>query len=264
MLYIRSFIFNVLFYISNAVQMIFWIPAFFILPKEQSWKIAKMWGYSHLWLQNKICGTRFDFRGLENIPSEGGYLVASKHQSAWETYTIILFLADTSYILKKELTYIPVFGWYMQKFKVVPVERGKKGVAMLAMTKEAGRQIREDQRQILIYPEGTRTRPGADPHYKYGITHLYSELDEEVLPVALNSGLFWGRQSFLRYPGKIVLEFLPVIEPGLEKDVFAEKLRSTIEIASDRLILEAADSADAPPLALEVREKVGNRLEASS
>ncbi|MCO5133764.1 MAG: 1-acyl-sn-glycerol-3-phosphate acyltransferase [Phyllobacteriaceae bacterium] len=252
MLHLRSALFTILFYLSNAAQMIFWSPVFFIMPRSDSWKVAKSWGYSHLWLQNRICGTRFDFRGLENIRPDANQLVASKHQSAWETYTMILFFKDSSYILKRSLIYIPVFGWYMAKMRVVPIDRSRGKEALKSITANARHHMAETERQVIIYPEGTRKRPGAEPAYKYGITHLYGDLGVPVQPVALNSGLYWGRRSLLVRPGTIIMEFLPVIEPGLDKEVFAARLEEVIERASNRLIAEAAASDEPPPLALEL------------
>ena len=248
MLLLRSTVFMTAFYVSNAVQMIFWIPVFFVIPRPLGWRIVRLWTKTHLWLHSKIIGTQFEFRGLDNIPTDRPFIVASKHQSTWETYTTLLFLNDPSYILKRELMWIPLFGWYAAKMRMVPVNRGKRSEALAAMTREAKAQY-EEGRQIIIYPEGTRTRAGAPPAYKYGVTHLYTELQANVLPVALNSGLFWPRKSPTLYPGTIIMEFLPVIEPGLDRDAFAAVLEDRIEEASNNLIAEAAASKNPPPLA---------------
>jgi 1-acyl-sn-glycerol-3-phosphate acyltransferase len=245
---LRSLLFHVLFYLSNAIQMIFWTPVFFVVPRELAWRIVRLWAKSHLWLQAIVVGSRYEFRGLENIPADRPFIVASKHQSMWETYTTLLFLEDASFILKRELMRIPLFGWYTAKMNVVPVDRGKRSEALASMTRNAKVQY-HGNRQIIIYPEGTRTRPGATPAYKFGITHLYSELDATILPVAVNSGLFWPKGSFMIYPGTIVMEFLPPIEPGLSREDFAAELIDRIEGATSRLIAEAANAPDAPPTA---------------
>lgn len=245
---LRSLVFQVLFYLSNAIQMIFWTPVVFFLPRSLAWRIVRLWAKSHLWLQAVIIGSRYEFRGVENIPAGRPFIVASKHQSNWETYTTLLFLEDPSFILKRELMRIPLFGWYTVKMKVVPVDRGKRGEALASMTRNARIQYHEN-RQIIIYPEGTRTRPGAPPAYKFGIVHLYDELKATILPVAVNSGIFWPKGSFLVYPGKIVLEFLPPIEPGLSREEFAGELIERIETATARLIAEAANAPSAPPTA---------------
>jgi 1-acyl-sn-glycerol-3-phosphate acyltransferase len=245
---LRSLLFHVLFYLSNAIQMIFWTPVFFIIPRDLAWRVVRLWAKSHLWLQAIVVGSRYEFRGLENIPADRPFIVASKHQSMWETYTTLLFLKDASFILKRELMRIPLFGWYTTKMNVVPVDRGKRSEALASMARNAKVQY-HDNRQIIIYPEGTRTRPGAPPAYKFGIVHLYSELDATVLPVAVNSGLFWPKGSFMIYPGTIVMEFLPPIEPGLSREDFAAELIERIESATAGLIAEAANAPDAPPTA---------------
>lgn len=248
----RSVVFYALFYLSNALQMIFWTPVFFIMPRKEAWKVCKSWAYSHLWLQNKVCGSTYSFRGLDKIDPGINQLIASKHQSAWETYTMLLFLDDPGYILKRSLMFIPLFGWYMQKMKVVPVDRGRGALALASMAKNTKEQMAERPRQIIIYPEGTRTRAGIAPRYKYGITHLYADLNVRVQPVALNSGLFWGRAALTIYPGEITMEFLEPIEPGLSKDAFSRLLVERIETASNRLNEEAIASDNPPPLALEI------------
>ncbi|MEZ5871266.1 MAG: lysophospholipid acyltransferase family protein [Nitratireductor sp.] len=253
MLFLRSLVFNLAFYLATAIQLIFWTPIFFFLPRKMGWKVVRLWGKINLWLQHHIVGTRFEFRGVENIPLERHFIVAAKHQSSWETYTILLFLKDPSYILKRELMFIPLFGWFMAKMNVIPVRRGRGAVALAGMT-AAARQQYDTGREIIIYPEGTRKASGAEPAYKYGIAHLYSELNATILPVALNSGLFWPRQSFLRHPGTIVMEFLPLIESGLPKDAFAKELENRIETATARLNWEAANSALPPPLAQQLLE----------
>ncbi len=248
MIFLRSLIFNLAFYLATLVQMIFWTPVFFFLPHKFAWNIPRLWAKSLLVLQRWIIGARYEFRGLDNIPKDRPFIVAAKHQSSWETYTGLLFLDDPSYILKRELMFIPLFGWYAAKMKVVPVNRGKRALALADMTRKAREQYLGG-RKIIIYPEGTRTAPGAEPRYKYGITHLYHELDATILPVAVNSGLFWPRKSFMLYPGTIVMEFLPVIEPGLSKEAFAKELETRIETASAKLIEEAVASDNPPPLA---------------
>ena len=259
MLFVRSLIFNVVFYLSISLQLVFWLPIYFLLNREDCWNVVRIWGKTSLWFQNKIVGTRYSFTGLENIPKQGGFIAGGKHQSAWETYALVLFLKDPSYILKRELMFIPVFGWFAAKAKVVAVNRGKRSVALAMMTKAAAKQI-DEGRQIIIYPEGTRVAPHAPPKYKYGIAHMYKEMGCRILPMALNSGLFWPRQSFLRYPGTISMQFLPVIEPGLEMEDFRNRLESDIETASNQLMFEAEKNHTNLPLAKKFRDKFGIKL----
>lgn len=249
MLFIRSAIFNCSFYLANAIIMVFWLPSFFILSKKNRWKIVKLWSISLLWLQYIIVGTNFDFRGVENIPAGANLLVAGKHQSAWETYTLVLFFDDPAYILKRSLMRLPLFGWYAANMQTVPIDRGRGSVALASITKNATAMMAKSPRQIIIYAEGTRKLAGAPAKYKYGITHLYNTMNTPVLPVALNSGLFWARESFLRYPGTILLEFMPPIKPGLKKEVFAKKLQKIIEAKTLEQMKETAKTKNPPPLA---------------
>jgi 1-acyl-sn-glycerol-3-phosphate acyltransferase len=239
----RSVLFNILFLISTAIQLVFWLPVYFFMPREDGWKVVKLWAWISLWMQHLIVGTRYDFRGTEHIPKEGGFILACKHQSSWETYTIVPFLSDPSYILKRELMYVPIFGWFAWKMKVISVNRGKKSEALKDMARTAKQQY-EAGRQIVIYPEGTRKFAFDEPSYKYGITHMYTNVNARVLPAALNSGLFWPRRGWMLYKGTCVLEFMPVIEPGLEGKDFAAKLEKTIEDKTSELIKEAANDPE--------------------
>jgi 1-acyl-sn-glycerol-3-phosphate acyltransferase len=145
--------------------------------------------------------------------------------------------SDPAFILKRELQWIPFFGWYAWKASMIPVDRGRRGQALADMTERARVELGRG-RQIVIFPEGTRRPPGAEPSYKFGIVHLYSETGIPCLPIALNSGLFWPRRSFRRYPGTIVAEILDPIPPGLGKPEFAARLQQEIETATARLIAE--------------------------
>lgn len=260
MLFIRSLLFNLVFYVSISTQMVFWMPVYFFLKREDCWRVVRIWGITSLWFQNKIVGTRFSFEGIENIPTDGGFIVGGKHQSAWETFALLLFLKNPSYILKRELMFVPVFGWFAAKAQVVAVNRGKRSVAMAMMTRAAAKQL-DDGRHIVIYPEGTRMSPYAPPQYKFGIAHMYHEIGCRVLPVALNSGLYWPRQSFLRYPGVIRMKFLPVIEPGLGLREFRDHLEHDIETATNQLMLDAESDAISPPLAKYFRKKFAKEIE---
>lgn len=246
LLLFRSVIFNIAVHLNILLLLIFWSPVFFLLPHREGWKVVKSVAWTNLWLQHKIVGSNFDFRGVENIPTNEGCIIASKHQSTWETYTMLLFLRDPSYILKRELLFLPIFGWYAWKMNVVGVNRGRKGKALASMTRNARLQYK-DGRQIVIYPEGTRTRPGAAPNYKYGIVHLYNELNATVIPTALNSGLHWPRRSWYVYPGTLILEFKKPIEKGLSKDKFKALLEEQIETTTNALMRESFANENPPP-----------------
>ena len=235
MLIIRSVAFNVLFYLNLIIQLLAALPTL-IMPRGAILAVTRFWARTNIWLLRAICGITAEFRGLERIPP-GALLVASKHQSLWETFALLLLFPDPAFILKRELMWIPFFGWYARKAAMIPVDRGKGSQALAAMTICVRQQL-EGGRQIVIFPEGTRRAPGADPNYKFGVAHLYGETGVSCLPVALNSGLFWPRRSFRRYPGTIVVEALDPIAPGLSKAEFSVALAKAIETATARLVAE--------------------------
>jgi len=231
----RSVILNVLLYANFLVQAVLYAPLL-LLPERYIWPACMFWARSCLFLHRVVIGTTEEIRGLERIPP-GGLLIASKHQSAWETLRLALLVPRPTFILKRQLLYVPLFGWYMWKTGMIPVDRGKGGAAIEAMTTLARRRIAEG-RQIIIFPEGTRRAPGAPPAYRRGPARLYAALGVPCLPVALNSGLFWPRRAWHR-SGTILLECLDPIAPGLGSDEFGTILEARIESATDSLIAES-------------------------
>ncbi len=189
--------------------------------------------------QKLIMGVTIEVRGLENMP-KGSVLVAAKHQSAWETFMLALIIRDPSYVLKEELMSIPLFGLYMRKLDMVNIVRGSGAEALKRMKESAVNSIREG-RPIVVFPEGTRTLPGAEPDYKSGVAHLYREFDLPCVPVALNSGVFWPKNGTPSGPGKIIVQFGPVIPAGLAPRAFRNRLRDETEAMTDALLLESAD-----------------------
>ncbi len=226
--------------------MVIHAPVFFLRSRKKGWGIVKRWAHLCGWLQKIIVGTKYEVIGRENLP-EGGFIAASKHQSFWDTYSLLPLFDEPAYILKRELMWIPFFGWYLKKAGQIPVNRGKRSVALRDMTAKAEEAINEG-RQIIIYPEGTRKAPGSEPAYKYGIAHMYRQMNCKVVPIAVNSGLFWPRRSFLRYPGKITIKIFPPIEPGLELEVFQKQLIECIEAGCDELLLDVANNQPQVPL----------------
>ncbi|WP_265517638.1 lysophospholipid acyltransferase family protein [Nitratireductor luteus] len=246
MLILRSITFNVAFYLNLIVQMIVFTPVYFLLPRKKAWFVPKFWASSSLWLHKVLAGTRAEITGLENLP-DGPCIIAPKHQSFWDTIAFLPSIPDALYILKRELTWIPLFGWYVLKMKMIPIDRGSRSKALRQAIKVAHERMKE-KRQLIIYPEGTRRAPGAEPSYKYGIVELYAQLGVPVVPVAHVAGLYWPRRRFLRYPGVIKARFLPAIEPGLSREEFQERLVRETEAACDAMLVEAAQSPGAPPL----------------
>lgn len=246
MIFIRSLLFNIAFYANLIIQMIVWTPYYFLVSREKAWIVPKSWARSNHWLFEKIVGTRYEIEGLENIRHEA-CIVAPKHQSFWDVYAFVPFVPDPIYILKRELMWIPVFGWYVAKMKMIPVLRGSRSVALKSIVRGAMPAV-EQKRQIMIYPEGTRRAPGDVPQYKYGVAHLYTELNLPVVPIAHVAGLYWPRRKFMRYPGVIKCRVLPAIQPGLSTEEFLSELRRVTEAACDEFLIEAATGPNPPHL----------------
>ncbi|WP_393995406.1 lysophospholipid acyltransferase family protein [Xanthobacter cornucopiae] len=233
---LRSFLFQVAFYATTTLFLFAFLPLL-LLSRRATWRYAVLtWAKTVGVLLRVICGTRVQFAGRQNIP-DGPLLIAAKHQSAWETVALLPLFADPAFILKRELTFIPLLGWYLAKAKMIPVDRGGGMSALKAITRRARVEV-ETGRQILIFPEGTRRPPGAPPDYKFGVAHLYGALGVPCLPVALNSGLYWPRRAFIKRAGTIRVEILPPIPPGLGRAAFMARLEADIEAASDRLLDE--------------------------
>jgi 1-acyl-sn-glycerol-3-phosphate acyltransferase len=232
---LRGIISNTLFYMNIIVWMILITPVY-ILPRKLGFNAIKAWAYSALWITKTFAGIDYQVIGRENLP-KGGYIVAAKHQSMWETFALVPLFPDAAFILKRELMFIPLFGWLAAKFEMIPVHRGKRSKALKDMAAKAKTEIAKG-RQIVIFPEGTRRAVGAPPNYKWGVAYLYSETQAPCVPVALNSGLFWPRRSLKRIPGTITIDILPPIEPGLESEAFLVELQNKIEASCTILNME--------------------------
>ncbi|QEL25283.1 1-acyl-sn-glycerol-3-phosphate acyltransferase [Bosea sp. F3-2] len=237
MLVLRSLAFNTLFYANLVLWLIFVILPALLLPRRILLAVAIAWSRSSLWLLRVVAGTRCEISGIENIP-QGGLMVAAKHQSFVETFALVTVFQNPVFILKRELTWIPGFGWALSKLRMIPVNRGARARALSDVTRRAKVELGQNGRQLLIFPEGTRRPPGAPPAYKFGAAHLYAELGVPCVPVALNTGLYWPRRKFLRRPGTIRIEILPPIMPGLDKVTFQHELQGRIEPACDRLLAQ--------------------------
>lgn len=247
MLQLRSLAFNIVFYASLIVQMIIWSPFYFLAPRLKAWFVPKFWAHSSLWLQDLITGSRREISGLENIP-QGSFILAPKHQSFWDVLAFFPYMPDALFILKRELRWIPIFGWYVMKQRMIPVHRGNRSKALKDVVAATKAEMARNPRQLIVYPEGTRRPPGAEPKYKWGIVELYNQLQLPVVPVAHQAGLFWPRRKFLRYPGTIKARFLPPIEPGLGKEEFMRRLIEATETACDEILVETAKAEPKLPL----------------
>ena len=222
-----------------------------------SWGLAVYWCRSSLVLLRAIAGVRTQVSGAEHIPA-GGCIIAAKHQSDWDVFAIFPYTGRPAYIVKKELMNIPFFGWAARSLDCIEVDRRRGAEAIPLMMAQARAAVERGCR-IVIFPEGTRKAPLAKADYRQGIARLYAELNVPVVPVALNSGLFWGRNSLVIWPGTAKAEFLPPIEAGLPPDVFMQRLKKAIETDSDRLIIDAVEQGIARPVDDEFRAKLAAR-----
>jgi 1-acyl-sn-glycerol-3-phosphate acyltransferase len=233
-------LFNLLFFSGTLVIGFGGLPALFL---SASWghEVARLWAW---WVTKSLgwtVGLTYEVRGLENLPPAPA-VIACKHQSAWETIIFLHLLPNASYVLKRELAWIPVFGWYMGRNYSIVVDR-KAGASAIKSLIRQSRITAEKGHYIVIFPEGTRSAPGAKRPHQPGTAALYGMLRLPVVPAALNSGLFWGRRQFVKRPGKIVLEFLEPIAPGLDRKAFSALLTQRMESATEALVAEAGDTA---------------------
>ncbi len=238
MIAIRSLLFNV-FFISWTALILLSLCVILPFPRAAQQWVVRLWGKGNRLGLKALVGIGWEVRGRRNIP-EGPAIFASKHQSAWDTSIFHGVLSDPVYVLKKELTSIPFWGWAARKCEAIVVDRAGGGGALKELVRQT-RASTEKGRQVVIFPEGTRTAPGQRHPYFPGIAAMYALAKVPVVPVAVNSGLFWGRRSFVKRPGVITVEFLPPIAAGLGRRAFMAELEERIETASERLRLEAEE-----------------------
>lgn len=187
------------------------------------------------WTARWMVGLHSEVRGP--IP-QGNVLVAAKHQSFFDIVILFGALPRPRFIMKRELMWFPVIGQYALRLGCIPVDRGRRAEAIRKLVHDVAKGA-EKPGQLAIYPQGTRVAPGAQESYKVGTAVLYNQFDQTCVPVATNVGVFWPRKGILRKPGLAVIEFLPVIEPGLSNADFMDRLETEIETASNNLMKEA-------------------------
>jgi 1-acyl-sn-glycerol-3-phosphate acyltransferase len=235
MKYLRSGLFNLLFFFWTAiVVLLLWITMPLSAPKFRN--VISIWPKGCFALL-KIIGVTFEVRGLNNIPSFP-VLFAVKHQSVWETIFFLWHHKDNAYVMKSELSRIPFWGWYMKKSGHILVDRTGGTKSMRTMIRKT-KEFIKNNRSIVIFPEGTRIPSGEIGKFHPGVAAIYSQLNITVVPVAVNSGIFWPRREFAKNPGKIIIEFLPPIKPGIDRKSFMLELQSQIKIATEQLEKEA-------------------------
>jgi 1-acyl-sn-glycerol-3-phosphate acyltransferase len=238
---VRSNLFNLFFYTWSVVMVIAFSPAL-LLPYQVTVWGQRLWASGVNYLMRLSVGIHVEYRGLEHRP-RGGAIVAAKHQSAWDTLIWHVILDDPAMVMKQELLSIPIYGWMCRKTRMIAVDR-KAGTKALRAMLDDGRAAVELGRPIVIFPQGTRTASGAsikDAPYQPGVSALYRGLNVPVVPVALNSGLFWPRRRFMRRPGTIVLQFLKPIPPGLPRKEFDAVLQKRLETATAALEAEVPE-----------------------
>jgi 1-acyl-sn-glycerol-3-phosphate acyltransferase len=234
---IRSIAYQLVFLSWTLFLSLACLPVLAFASRRCTQRCAALWLKGTVMLQRTVLGLSHEIRGLENLPG-GAAVIAAKHQSAWDTMIFHTLLGDPAFILKKELLSLPFIGWYMRKTGQVAIDR-KGGIKALKRMVEGARLAVGENRQVIIFPEGHRQPPGVAGEYHSGVAVLYAALSAPMVPVALNSGLFWRRNALLRRPGVVTLQFLPAIPPGLDRNAFMDRLQERIESATRALELEA-------------------------
>lgn len=232
---LRSTLFNLLLVVWTAIIPMALVPIL-LLPRGAVAKAIRIWAGGFEVLTSRLLGLDYVVRGRENLPA-GPCVIAANHQSAWETLMMFRIVRDPSFILKRELAWAP-FGWFPLRAGGIAVDRKGHAKALRRTLARAGRAIAAGQ-PVVIFPQGTRTAPGVRRAFQPGVAALYRHLRVPVVPMALNSGSFWGRRSFLKRPGTVIVELLPPIEPGMDRRPFMALLQETIDTAVQRLTAEA-------------------------
>lgn len=238
---IRSILFNFLFYVVLTPAICILLMPTLIMPRWAVRWTATFYQKSNYLLEKYVMNLDYEVRGIEHLPPPGTpYLVASKHQSAYETMKLMILFKDPTIILKKELLKLPIFGWFLQRQGVIALDRTNRDQAMKSLI-DGAREMAAVNRPIVIYPQGTRVNldvPVSQKPYKGGIIKLYAVTNLPIIPVALNTGLYWPRNSFWKRSGKVIFEILPPIPPGIPDKEILPMLEQIVEDASNRLIAE--------------------------
>ncbi|MBD3764363.1 MAG: 1-acyl-sn-glycerol-3-phosphate acyltransferase [Rhodobacterales bacterium] len=231
--WIVSLLFSLQIYLVMGL-MALWFTPWAAVDRRGAYAAVRTWCRWVRWSARVMLGLRTEVRG--QIP-RGEVLIAAKHQSFLDIILIVSEVPRPKFIMKSELKWAPILGWYALRIGCVPVDRGKRGQA-IAQMKEGVRKGQALPGQLIIYPEGTRTAPGARPAYKIGTGVLYDQLGQTCVPAATNVGIFWPRRGVLRKPGVAVVEFLAPIQPGMNTGAFMAELERRIEGATGRLLAE--------------------------
>ncbi|HNQ91772.1 MAG TPA: 1-acyl-sn-glycerol-3-phosphate acyltransferase [Alphaproteobacteria bacterium] len=212
-----------------------------LLPRPLFIKILTFCFRTLYWTEKYILGLDYEVRGRENIPSSGAYLIAAKHYSAYETLKLHILFGDPAIVMKKELKMLPIWGWLAIKSDMIFVDRASRETGMKSIVAGAKHAV-EQGRPIIIFPQGTRVSINDtvdDKPYKGGIIRMYDAAEVPIVPLAMNTGAFWARNAFFKYPGKVVFEFLPPIPAGRKGPEVMAELKDKLEHASTQLVQEA-------------------------
>jgi len=238
---LRALAFYIAFFGATALFGAAGLPLL-LMPRRWVMRFGRFWARCVLALLKAIVGLDGEIRGLEHIPS-GPSIIAMKHQSAWDTLILPVILDDFAVVVKQELLLVPFYGWYAARAGSIAIDRRGGAGALRHMVRRA-RQAVAAGRPVVIFPEGTRTAPGQRLVYQPGVAALYQALQLPVVPAAVNSGLFWGRRSFVKRPGRITLAFLEPIAPGLPRRQMMSELEDRIEAATSALEREGRYDRD--------------------
>ena len=227
MLLLRSLLFNFILYLGIVMVFLLAIPAL-ILPEKITLFFGKLLGHYVVFILKIFLNTKVEFKGIENIPKNEKYFVASAHQSMFETFALQSVLDYPVFILKKELLKIPLFGLYLKKIKSIEIIRDTTTKDNINFFDRVAKIIKNSNRPLLIFPQGTRVKLEEKVPFKKGVGRIYEALNISCIPVALNSGKVWPKRGIIKYPGKIIVSFLKPIRPGLNRDEFIKNLEMNI------------------------------------
>jgi 1-acyl-sn-glycerol-3-phosphate acyltransferase len=240
-LFIRSTVFNLAFYGVTAIMCVLCLPGL-LLPKKQAMIIVKLFVYSVYFFEKHIAGLDYEVRGAQYLPKEGSFVVAAKHQSPYETMKLNILFDDPAIVLKQELLRIPLWGKFLAKVEPIAIDRSQGKTAMNQIV-EGAQHVKAQGRPIVIFPQGTRVHPrqtAAERPYKIGVARVHEATGLPVIPMALNSGCYWPKGSWIVRPGKVIFEFLPPVPENFGVYEVMKDLETRLEAASDKLASEAS------------------------
>ena len=235
MQFLKSLIFNFFLFFGIALVLIIALPTL-ALPKKSTLSFGKFLAHYVIFLVENILRSKVIFNGLENLKKKEKFFIASAHQSMFETFALQAPIDYPIFILKRELLRIPLFGWYLRKINSIEIIRDTTTKENLGFFGKIKNTLSVEKRPLLIFPQGTRVKLGERVPFKKGAGKIYETLNMACVPVALNSGKVWPKNSFLKYNGDIIITFLQPIEPGKNRKEFMEELENKIYTESEKLI----------------------------